>query len=75
VALFLSGLLVEHVKILYLASVGLAIFLLNASLTQEFLAYATLPLAVGGDLILILLLIPKCIHSTVFEKEKSDHSP
>jgi len=61
VALFLSGLLTEHVNTLYLVAVGAAAFLLNASLTQEFLNLTTLPLALSGNLILIMLLIPKCI--------------
>jgi hypothetical protein len=66
IALFLSALLVEHVKTPYLASVGIAAFLLGASLTQEFLIYSTLPLAVTGNLILILLLIPICIRPSLF---------
>jgi hypothetical protein len=66
VALFLSVLLVEHVKTSYIASVGIAAFLLDASLTQEFLDYSTLPLAVTGNLMLILLLIPICIRPSLF---------
>jgi uncharacterized membrane protein len=57
VALFLSGLLTEHVKITYLALVGFATFLLNSALIQTFLLYAILPLAIIGNLIMILSLM------------------
>jgi hypothetical protein len=60
VALFVSGLLTEHVKTLYLISI--AAFLLNATLTQRFLNYSMLPLALAGNVVMILMLIPTCIH-------------
>jgi hypothetical protein len=65
VALFVSGLLTEHVKTLFLIPIGIAAFLLNATLTQRFLNYSMLPLALAGNVIMILLLIPTCIRPSI----------
>ena len=56
-ALVLSTLLTEDVRISYIALVGAAAFLLNATLTQTFLGNVTLPFATIGNLILVFSLI------------------
>lgn len=69
VALFLSALLEKKVRVAYLIVIGVAIFLLNATLQQVFFLYAMLPLEVIGNLILTLSLIPIFLRpSLIFEK-------
>ena len=69
VALLVSGLITKHVKTLFLISMGIAAFLLNASLTQRFLNYSMLPsmlpFALAGNVIMILMLIPACIRPSI----------
>ena len=57
IALFLTTLMMEQVRVTYLCLVGLGTFLLNSALSQKFLL-TTLPLATIGNLVLTLSLIP-----------------
>ena len=65
-ALFLSTLLMERVKIGYLMFVGFATFFLNSVLSPDFLAgiYQILPLEIIGNLMMIISLIPIHIRPT-----------
>lgn len=56
-ALFFSALLLEHVKSLYLAAVGVGTFLLNSAISPDFLEYRTFPLAMVGNLLMVIALI------------------
>ena len=64
-ALLLSALLMEEVRIAYLALIGAATFLLNSTLSQPFLNYATLPFAMVGNLILVLSLTVVCLRPSL----------
>jgi hypothetical protein len=68
-AMLLSTLLMEDVRIAYLALVGAAVFLLNATLTQTFLNNATLPLATIGNLILTFSLVLICFRPGIVLKD------
>lgn len=70
-ALFLSTLLMEDVRVPYLTLVGAAAFLLNATLTQTFFDDATLPLATIGNLILTFSLVLICFRPSSVSKD--DH--
>jgi tryptophan-rich sensory protein len=61
-ALFLSTMLVDRVKMQYLTVVCLATFLMNSALSPNFLGYRTIPLAVIGNVILTISLILIFLH-------------
>ena len=56
-ALFLSAILMEHVRTEYLALVGFGLFLLNSNLAPSILNYEMLPLEVVGNIVTILCLV------------------
>ena len=70
-AFFLSNLLVRDVRILYLATICFAVFLLNSNLTQIFLqfsqAYTTLPLAIFGNIMLTMALVLTLVRPSITE--------
>jgi hypothetical protein len=68
-ALFLSSLLLESVKMHYLMLVGCATFLVNSVLSPNFLDYRTLPLALIGNVVLTISLIPIYVRpATIIQK-------
>jgi hypothetical protein len=77
-ALFLSALLMEQVKMKYVMLVGFTTFLLNSVLSPDFLNYAPfprpLPLEIIGNLMLTLSLIPIFIHPTTIMQLKMAHT-
>jgi hypothetical protein len=56
-ALFLSALLMENVKIEYLALVGFSTFLLNSVVAPDFLGFHTYPFEMVGNVMLTLGII------------------
>jgi hypothetical protein len=71
-ALFLSALLTEKVKIAYLIMVGLATFFLNSRLSPNFLYTPILfPLELVGGLILAICLIPVLVNPATVIRHSS----
>ena len=56
-ALFVSALLMEHVRAGYLALIGLGAFMLNSNLVPSILSYHVLPLELVGNLLTTLGLV------------------
>jgi hypothetical protein len=56
-ALFLSGLLMERVRSAYLAAAGVGTFLLNSTISPDFLNYRTIPLGLIGNVLMTIALI------------------
>jgi len=56
-ALFLSGLLMERVRSAYLVAAGVGTFLLNSTISPDFLNYRTIPLGLIGSVLMTITLI------------------
>ncbi|MGA3297118.1 MAG: hypothetical protein ABSD41_06665, partial [Candidatus Bathyarchaeia archaeon] len=56
-ALFLSGLLMERVRSAYLVAAGVGTFLLNSTISPDFLNYRTIPLGLIGNVLMTIALI------------------
>lgn len=82
-ALFLSTLLAENVKVRYLAFVGLAVILLSSTLVQFFLVQAVsqinhmhlveFPLLILGNLVMVTSLILLLVRFDVIKSYEENH--